>query len=152
MSMLDNIVEEHIRLLYRNGYDEEALGSPDRVGKLASDLRRHLSRTVSEGLAEGIPIDFTLEATGFFNDNRDCCRFELHYRFDADTATLLLHRLDLVDGTSRLSITLAAGELPHALDAYRIFKTGETWNTPAKTNSRKSHRRMRFLGKKVQSS
>lgn len=126
MSILDNIIDEHIRLLHSKGYDEATLHSPDRPGKLAYDLRCHLNSSVSEMLVDTTPVDFTLKAIAFFNHNREHCTFELHHQFDAKEAALRLEGLDVVSKGIRLSIPVADSELPHAQEAYGLFKDRTT--------------------------
>lgn len=134
--MLDNIIEEHMAHLKNNGYNEISLGSADRVGKLAYDLRCHLNKAVSEMLSDSLPYDFSLSADAFFNSGRDQCAFELHYQFDTNQVQLNLLRVDVISQGFRLPISIADGSLPQAEDAFRLFKEQKSRNHKMKINRR----------------
>jgi hypothetical protein len=122
MSLFYRLLEEHEQILKSKGYDEKSLNSPDREGLLFKSLRYELSLAFKNSVLDTDRKEFTLNALGFFNDDKDMLVYKLYYSFDPEKNDLQLTKLRLSDTKLFREIPLkSCNDLPAAKDGLELI-------------------------------
>ncbi|OMP80030.1 hypothetical protein [[Flexibacter] sp. ATCC 35208] len=129
MSLVYQLLNEQEHLLTSKGYDEKSLNSPDKAGYLLKELQRQLGICLRDSLVDDGPFEFQLRTVGFYNNDRDCVSFNLHYSFDPEKVDLSITRLDVGFNHQAATVKLCENSmLPHASKAMELFEVKDLTN------------------------
>jgi len=163
MSDFHQIINQHLGLLAKKGYDSHSLNSfssKDQTKLILEDLLTQcvLSKAFDQHLNQ--PLRFDLPVTGFFAKDKDIVFFKLSYAYDRTEQTLAI---DSLSG-SMLSAEMAfdvkgqtPSALPHAQQVYQVLKdqlkeqrTGHSKILPAPPKLLTADQQLRLHGSAVE--
>lgn len=122
MSIYHELLQEQINILKEKGYEEKAIGSPDKEGWLFTQLRHGFSDALHQSWQEGESVAFQIATTGFFIDNKDIVHFRLGYEFSPEHNSLAMNEMELVaDKTHRKILIKSSKDIPHSNQALLLI-------------------------------
>jgi hypothetical protein len=125
MSQIWKILDEHMEWLKEHGYDEEQLSNGAHPGQFMNTLHRMFSDCIQYALFIKEEQEFTIHATGFFENHRDLVLLTFHYTVDKELTGLNIKKLDAtMNGISNLYTVQAdwMKEIPNAKEVHQKLK------------------------------